>query len=162
MAKDNIERLYVQIREDIKAVSVIAGVSLLLFILTALSACFSFQTAWQFGFGFFGGLFCFCVGRLAKIKAYERTLANLDTSEPAVEVPTVEPEVKPVDAAVTNVQIPAEPKLPDIPSSGAPAEVKEILKASKAKAKSTVAVPPSEPAPTVPETKKVVMKRKAK
>jgi hypothetical protein len=52
-------------------------------------------------------------------------------------------ETKPADKssqlpeAVTNVQIPADPRLPEIPSIAAPAEVTQALKAAKAKTKPT-------------------------
>ena len=58
-------------------------------------------------------------------------------------------QAEPVNEAVAKVEIPAQPKLPEIPSVAAPADVKEALKAGKAKGKPT-RLPPKRKAKTVP------------
>jgi len=59
--------------------------------------------------------------------------------------------------AVAKVKIPLEPKLPEIPSVGVPAEVKEALKAGKTKTESVV-----ERTATDNTAKKVTVKKKTK
>lgn len=65
--------------------------------------------------------------------------------------------------ASEDVQIPSQPNVPNLPSAAVPAEVREVLKTSKAKAKPTIVAPAQEEVVQASsETKKVVMKRKAK
>jgi hypothetical protein len=59
--------------------------------------------------------------------------------------------------AVAKVKIPSEPKLPEIPSVGVPAEVKEALKAGKTKTESV-----AERTATDNTAKKVTVKKKTK
>ena len=60
---------------------------------------------------------------------------------------TVLPET--TEVAEAKVEIPADPNLPNIPSVSAPPEVKEALKAAKAKGKPT-RLPPKRKVKTVP------------
>lgn len=110
----------------------------------------------RFLFVFAGGAFGYIYGTDSKRKlddhrAVARSLLSLHESQAA----TKHNQAIPAE----DVNIPSQPKLPNIPSVAAPAEVKEALNAAKAKAKPTI-VAPAQEASTEP--KKVVMKRKAK
>ena len=107
-------------------------------------------------FGFVGAMFGRLLGASKQLDLNERVFI-IQTQLELMELKTEVPETRPaptgtVSEAVAKVEIPAEPKLPVIPSVAAPAEVKEALKAAKGKAKGKpTKLPPKQRKPkTVP------------
>jgi hypothetical protein len=101
--------------------------------------------------------FCFSLMLLHRLsRIYDRMQKLLQTYEEVVKR-GISSETKPVPSVVTslvnkevtNVEIPLQPRLPEIPSMGVPAEVSEVLKTEKAKGKPT-RLPPKRKPKTVP------------
>ena len=98
----------------------------------------------RLGLTFVGFVFGRMFSTLQKLNLEERRTiiaCYLDLHDLVNKAPAT-PETRPaptdeVSEAVAKVEIPAEPKLPDIPSVAAPAEVTAALKAGKGKGKPT-------------------------